>query len=273
MRTKQPGGASKARSDAEHGGPFVLNPDDKPAFVRAMFSRIANRYDLMNRVMTFGMDLRWRRIAGKKLQAEDGTWLLDVATGTGDFAIALRRLYPRCRVVGLDFSAGMLDVATPKLAADDGVLLLQADGYQIPFADSTFDGAVSAFALRNVPDIPGFLAEMQRVVKPGRSVVILEIARPTLPGFRELYQFYFGRFVPRIGAWLSGDSQAYSYLPASVEQFATPTQLQGMFEGVGLESVRVRRLGLGSIVLVWGTKPATGSPVALREMREATVTG
>ncbi len=230
-------------------------PDEKPVFVRAMFSRIAHRYDLMNRVMTFGLDLHWRRVAGRKLRAADGTWLLDVATGTGDFAVVLRRLYPNCRVAGLDFSEGMLEVAVAKLAIDPAIVLLRADGYQVPARDATFDGAVSAFALRNVPDIPGFLAEMARVVRPGRVVVILEIARPTLPGFRRLYQFYFGRLVPRIGGWLSGDPAAYRYLPASVQQFATPAELAQMFESIGLQSVGVQRLGLGAIVVVWGTKP------------------
>lgn len=231
------------------------SPDEKPAYIRAMFSRIAHRYDRMNRVMTFGLDLRWRRTAGRKLEAANNSWLLDVATGTGDFALTLRRLYPNSHVVGLDFSKGMLEIARAKID-DRCIALLEADGYAIPFADHTFDGAVSAFALRNVPDIPGFLQEMGRVVKPGGRVVVLEIAQPVLPGFRNLFQVYFGRIVPRLGGWLSGDPHAYSYLPASVRQFVTPTQLGHVFESVGLESVKVKRLGMGTIVLVWGTKKA-----------------
>jgi demethylmenaquinone methyltransferase/2-methoxy-6-polyprenyl-1,4-benzoquinol methylase len=222
-----------------------------------MFSRIARRYDLMNRVMTFGMDLRWRRVAGKKLALVDGGRLLDVATGTGDFATALKGLYPGSNVVGLDFSEGMLEVALPKVRRSRGIRLVQADGNRLPFPKNTFEGAVSGFALRNVPDIALFLDEMQRVVKPGRSIVILEIAWPTLRGFRRLYEAYFGWLVPRIGSWLSGDSIAYGYLPESVRQFAKPAELAGMFRKIGLHAVGTKRLGFGSIIVIWGTKPPT----------------
>jgi demethylmenaquinone methyltransferase/2-methoxy-6-polyprenyl-1,4-benzoquinol methylase len=217
-----------------------------------MFTRIAHRYDLMNSLMTFGRHQAWRRIAARMTRIAPGGRALDVATGTGDLALALLDEARARRVVGLDFSEGMLRVAREKLAARDParrVSLVVGDALALPFRDGHFDGVTSAFLLRNLSDLKQGLAEMRRVTRPGGSVVALEIAQPTLPGFSPLFRWYFHGVVPRVGALVSGDREAYTYLPRSVEQFVTPGELARLMEAVGLTGVSYRRLWLGTVTI------------------------
>ena len=222
--------------------------------VRAMFTRIARRYDLMNSLMTAGRHHAWRRVVARAaLEAPPGP-ALDLATGTADLALALRALDPTRLVVGADFSEGMLAEARLKLRARRAtrVALLAADALTLPFADKTFACVTSAFLLRNLADLPAGLAEMRRVTMPGGLVAALEITRPGVPGWDALFGLYFDRLVPLLGALVAGDRAAYTYLPQSVERFVTPDELARLMEKAGLRDVGYRRCGLGTIAIHLG---------------------
>ncbi len=231
--------------------------NDKARRVRAMFGRIVPRYDLMNAIMTGGMDRRWRRLTAEAVRPAGGR-ALDLATGTGDLARALVRAGAR-RVVAADFTPGMLAAARPKVTrADvgrDRIVLCAADALRLPFKDEAFDCAVNGFLLRNVADLPRTLAELHRVLKPGGRVACLDLTPPP-PAFAPVFRLYFDNVVPLIGGLVSGDLAAYRYLPASVRSFPTAPRLARMLAAVGFEQVRYRRLGLGTVALHTGVKPA-----------------
>jgi demethylmenaquinone methyltransferase/2-methoxy-6-polyprenyl-1,4-benzoquinol methylase len=205
----------------------------------------------MNSVMTGGRHHAWRRIAARAVAEAPAGLALDLATGTGDLALAVRAASPGRVVVGADFSEAMLRQARAKLAArgERGIPLLAADALALPFADKTFACVTSAFLLRNLADLSAGLAEMRRVTMPGGLVAALEITRPGVRGWDAVFGVYFNRLVPLIGAAVAGDRAAYTYLPRSVERFVAPTQLVQMMTRAGLRDVRYRRLGLGTIAL------------------------
>jgi len=225
---------------------------DKARFVGEMFSRIAGRYDLMNGLMTFGMHHAWRRVAARQtIPAPDGP-ALDLATGTADLALELAELHPHRLIVGADFSLGMLDVARGKLVHGNPhgrLRLVAADALALPFEDRAFACVTSAFLLRNLVDLEEGLREMKRVTRSGGRVVALEITQPALAGFSRLFRLYFHHLVPRIGRLVSGDPEAYSYLPQSVDRFMTPERLKALMERVGLKAVTWRRLGMGTVTI------------------------
>ena len=229
---------------------------DKARFVGAMFSRIAGRYDLMNGLMTLGMHHAWRRVAARQTIPSPPGPALDLATGTGDLALALSRLHPHRVVVGADFSLGMLAVAQQKVQRATPAVRIRlsaADALRLPFGDGAFACVTSAFLLRNLADLEQGLSEMRRVTRPGGRVVALEITQATMPGFAPLFRFYFHRVVPRVGQFVGGDREAYTYLPQSVDRFLTPAALARLMERVGLRGVTVRRLGLGTVTVHTGT--------------------
>ena len=198
--------------------------DEKAVAVRRMFDAIAPRYDLVNRVMTFGLDTRWRRRAVDALELAAGSVVLDLASGTGDFCRLLhRRGY---RPVGTDFSAGML------AAARTAAPLVQADVLCLPVPDGAADGATCGFALRNLVDLPAFFAELARALRPGGRIALLEVAAPPNPLMRMGHAVYFGRVVPVIGGVLS-DPGAYRYLPRSVAYLPDPPRLLAMLAEAG----------------------------------------
>jgi len=229
----------------------------KADLVRAMFARIAQCYDLMNRLMTLGRDRAWRRYVARQAALPQRGLALDVATGTADLALALTRQSPHGRVVGVDFCLEMIGVGRAKVAAagqDPRIRFVMGDALQLPFADGCFDAVTSGFALRNLADIPQAFAEMDRVVKVGGRVVGLEIARPTLPVFRRLFQIYFYRLVPLLGRLIVGQGEAYHYLPNSLTHFLSPDELKAVMEKMGLSKVWVRRLMLGTVAVHVGFK-------------------
>ncbi len=232
--------------------PRLGDGPDKARFVGTMFSRIARRYDLMNGLMTLGMHHAWRRVAARlTIPAPPGP-ALDLATGTGDLALELRRVHPHRVIVGADFSLGMLEVAREKVRAAEAqarVRLAAADALVLPFADRTFACVTSAFLLRNLADLEQGLREMQRVTRAGGRVVALEITQSTRPGFTPLFRFYFHRVVPRVGQIVGGDREAYTYLPQSVDRFLAPQELAGLMERIGLREVSYRPLALGTITV------------------------
>jgi len=205
-----------------------------------MFDRIAPVYDAMNRVMTMGLDVRWRRL-GARAVVRPGDSVLDAACGTGDFAVADLRA-GAARVVGLDFSPRMLERARRKAPQVEWV---EGDLLALPFADAAFDAATVGFGVRNVGDLELALRELRRVVRPGGRVAILEITRPRGP-LRPFYSLWFDRVVPLLGTALPGGA-AYTYLPASVKRFPAAGALAALMQEAGFAQVRYRLLA-GSIV-------------------------
>ncbi len=233
----------------------TLTGDEKARYVRAMFGRIAGRYDTMNRIMTGFRDQSWRRLAVSAVAPPPGGVILDVGTGTGDFLPLLAQAAPHVRAVGVDLTFEMMAYGSPKLAEADGrAAFVQGDALRLPFPDNSFDGLVNGFLLRNVADLRQALAEMRRVIKPGARVVILEITPVDTPVWGDLFRFYFYRIVPRIGGVIAGASDAYSYLPASVDRFVDAATLQREMEAVGLRDVQYRKLMLNTVALHIGEK-------------------
>lgn len=233
-----------------------LAPDgDKPARVRAMFGRIVGRYDLMNTLMTGGMDRSWRRIAVEMCEPR-GMLALDVATGTAELALELVRQEAR-EVVGLDFCGPMLDEAARKTAGLQGkIRLVAGDAQRLPFADGTFDRLVHGFLLRNVADLPLTLREMARVLKPGGRAVSLEITHPPSRLFGRLFRPFFYRLVPVLGSVVAGDPNAYTYLPNSLTTFPDAPRLARMLRDAGFGEVRYRYLGFGAVAVHVAGRPA-----------------
>jgi demethylmenaquinone methyltransferase/2-methoxy-6-polyprenyl-1,4-benzoquinol methylase len=215
-----------------------------------MFTRIARRYDLMNTVMTAGRHHAWRRITAQEVARAPAGPVLDLATGTADLALAIRAIDPARRVIGADFSEGMLGQARRKLGATEReISLLAADALRLPFRDQRFACVTSAFLLRNLEDLLFGLQEMRRVTVPGGRVVSLDITSPALPGWSRLFNLYFNRMVPAIGAVIARDRQAYTYLPESVSRFPPPEALRRLMIRAGFRQTRYRRLALGTIAL------------------------
>ena len=217
------------------------------------FADVAWRYDLMNHLMSLGRDRRWRQIAAEAVNPLPDGNVLDVGVGTGDMALALLRRWPGSSIVGVDQTAEMMHLGQYKPNAGQ-IRWAQGDGLRLPFPDAYFDGVVSAFLLRNVPDVPAALTEQYRVIRPGGRVVCLEMTWPRTPGFRELYGFYFAGLMPRITGALSGQPVAYRYLPLSVRRFLTPEKLKATMEQVGLRNVHYQTLMLGTVALHAGER-------------------
>ena len=219
--------------------------DEKVRAVRSMFDAIAPRYDLVNRVMTFRMDVGWRRAAVRSLQLTPNDVVLDLACGTGDLCrdVAVAGYRP----VGVDFSLGML------VHAHTAAPLVQGDALSLPIADAAADGAVSGFALRNFVALPPFFAELARVLRPGGRIALLEVAEPANPVLRAGHAVYFGKIVPRIGGLLS-DGAAYRYLPRSVAYLPPPAAMLDDLRAAGFTAVERRLLSGGITQLVTGTR-------------------
>jgi demethylmenaquinone methyltransferase/2-methoxy-6-polyprenyl-1,4-benzoquinol methylase len=227
---------------------------DKPRFVAAMFGRIAPRYDLMNTLMTFGQDARWRRSVAESLTPTGrGGRVLDVGAGTGQLASAVHVADPTRRVVGVDFALEMLRQSANQAQR---VHLAAGDAQRLPFADAQFDAVVSGFLVRNLSDAERGLREQVRVLRPGGVLVVLETT-PGPPGWlRPGYRLYFRQIVPRLGRLITGDASAYTYLPESTLAFVQPARVVTMLQRCGLFEVRTRGLMFGTVALTTGYKPA-----------------
>jgi demethylmenaquinone methyltransferase/2-methoxy-6-polyprenyl-1,4-benzoquinol methylase len=224
-----------------------------------MFSQIARHYDLLNTLMTFGLDAGWRRRAVAEARVPPRGVALDVGTGTGALAVALAAGAPAGCVIGLDFAAPMLQRApgrATRTRSSARVGFVLGDALRLPFSDRTFDCVTSAFTIRNVADRHQAFAEQVRVLKPGGRVVCLELTRTRWPLFRYLFGWYFHRWVPLLGAWIARNPAAYAYLPESVDQFPEPELLATVMRHAGLVAVRYTRLGLGTVALHVGVRPS-----------------
>lgn len=229
--------------------------EEKYNYVNDMFARIARRYDLMNRVMTLGQDIRWRKLVVKaaRLPAQGGR-LLDIATGTGDIAFEALRQHPRLdQVIGADFTLPMMQVGQRRTEGQQ-VQWSGADTLHLPFPDNHFDAVTSGFLLRNVVDVAQALREQMRVCKPGGRVVVLEIPRPADTLFGKSFRLYFHHVVPVVGGIISGQKDAYSYLPSSADAFLRPDELKQKMERVGLKQVTYRMFMFNTVALHLGEK-------------------
>jgi len=229
-----------------------------------MFDRIAGRYDLMNSVMTAGLHHRWRARTVDRAGIGPGDRALDVCCGTGDLSLELkRRVGPAGSVVGVDFSEPMLDLARAKSAnAGLDVEYRPANALSLPFEDDEFDAATVGFGVRNVVDLPGALAELRRVVRPGGTVAILEITTPERPPLSWFYSVWFDRVVPLLGA-VGGESDAYSYLPESVRRFPPARELAALMDRAGMGDVRYTLLAGGIVAIHRGTAPRAAQSTAV----------
>ncbi len=216
--------------------------------VREMFDNIAPKYDLLNHTLSMSIDRVWRRrVVGEVRRAKPGR-ILDVATGTGDLAIAMARRIRDVQVLGVDLSEQMLAVARRKIEArglDGRIVLDRGDAERLAVADASVDVATVAFGVRNFGDLGAGLRELARTIKPGGKVVILEFSRPRNRVFRALYEFYSYKILPRIGGLVSRDKRAYEYLPASVGEFPAPEEFMEMMARAGFRNCRARSQSFG----------------------------
>ncbi len=230
-------------------------PTEKATYVNEMFTAIAGRYDLMNRLMTFGLDQRWRRWAARKIAGPDVRAVLDVGSGTGDFLPIIEAAMPHAQVVGLDFTLAMMVAGLPKLQRQtDRSAFVNGDALYLPFPAASFDAVTTGFTMRNVVDIPQAFREMARVTRPGGRLACLEVARPRNPLVRFGHQLYFNRIVPRIGALIGRNATAYTYLPQSAAVFPQPPQLAEIIAAAGWRDVSWKILGLGAVAVHIATR-------------------
>jgi len=224
--------------------------------VREMFSGIAGKYDLLNHLLSLNIDRSWRRRVRERLSdilGREDAIVLDVACGTGDLSLELKR-DARAKVIGTDFCRPMLTIAAEK-SADGSIPYIEADAMTLPFASDSFDAVTIAFGLRNLPNVDNGLTELFRILKPGGRLVVLEFSSPVVPGFRQLFNFYFGSVLPRIGGLISGSRAAYTYLPASVRKFPDQKALAVKFNDIGFDQVEYENLTGGIAAIHTGMKP------------------
>lgn len=236
--------------------PYKDKEAGKKEQVAEMFDNISHKYDFLNHLLSLGIDKIWRRKAINYLKEDQPKQILDIATGTGDFAIQALKINPD-KVTGVDISVGMLDMGRKKLKKmklDDRIELLTGDSEGLQFDDNTFDAVIVAFGVRNFENLESGLSDMLRVVKEGGKVVVLEFSKPRYFPFKQLYNFYFNSILPRIGRLVSKDSSAYTYLPDSVKSFPDGDNFLNVLKKVGYKETKCKTLTFGISSIYIGTK-------------------
>jgi demethylmenaquinone methyltransferase / 2-methoxy-6-polyprenyl-1,4-benzoquinol methylase len=236
--------------------PYKGDSTAKKQQVARMFDSISGRYDFLNHFLSLGIDILWRKKAIALLKEIKPRIILDVATGTGDFAIEALSLKPE-KVIGVDISEGMMEVGRRKMLEKkvDGIIDLRlGDSENLPFEDNFFDAVIVAFGVRNFENLERGLSEMLRVVKPGGKVVVLEFSRPAKFPMKQLYRVYFTTILPLIGRWVSRDQAAYRYLPESVQAFPDGNDFLKILSAIGYKNPQCNPLTFGISSLYWGTK-------------------
>ncbi len=236
-----------------------LSGDERARYVQEMFGRISRRYDLMNRLMTLGQDVHWRAEVIRLATLPSGGKILDLGAGTGDLACTALHQKPDCLSVAVDFTFEMMQVGRSRLDPDSPLVRrlnwAAADAHHLPFPGESFDAVISGFLLRNVSDVRWCLAEQQRVLKPGGVIVALDTTPPSLTLLTPLVRFHLHAVIPNLGRMVTGEKDAYHYLPDSTESFLQPEQLAERMQAAGFREVRFRRLMFGSVAIHWGYKP------------------
>ena len=227
-----------------------LTGQERASYVQHMFTRIAGRYDLMNRLMTGGQDVRWRRQVIRLARLHSGASLLDLGTGTGDLAREALAQVPRARVVAADFTLEMMRVGQRRGPLD----FSSADALRLPFPDASFDAVVSGFLMRNVIDLQKALQEQQRVLKKGGRIVVLDTTRPRKNMLSPLIWLHMHVVIPLLGRILTGSSDAYRYLPETTEGFVTAENLASRMAVAGFKKIDYQRFMFGTIAIHWGEK-------------------
>jgi demethylmenaquinone methyltransferase/2-methoxy-6-polyprenyl-1,4-benzoquinol methylase len=232
-----------------------LRGQERAAYVQDMFGRIARRYNLMNRLMTFGQDMKWRRFVVQRANLKAGGKLLDLATGTGDIAFEAVRAVPGIQAVGADFSLPMMRVGQ-QMPLGRAVGWSGADALNLPFPDATFDAVTSGYLMRNVIDIPRAVAEQLRVLKAGGRIVVLDTSPPPKNLLRPFIEIHLRYVIPTLGRLVAGKSgaDAYQYLPSSTQAFKTPEELAAIMRAAGVRNVQYRTFMFGTMAVHWGEK-------------------
>jgi demethylmenaquinone methyltransferase/2-methoxy-6-polyprenyl-1,4-benzoquinol methylase len=226
--------------------------------VGRMFDGIAPRYDFMNRFLSAGIDLSWRRKAIRKFKPDQPQWLLDVATGTGDMAIMAAKMLRPERITGIDISEKMLEMGRKKIDKEElgtKIELLAGDGETINFPDNSFDGVMVAFGVRNFENLEKGLREILRVLKPGAQLIVLEFSKPVIPGVRSLYKMYMGIVAPQMAKLFRQDKKAYQYLNDSARAFPDRHQFEEILKQTGYSDTEWKPLSLGICCIYSGRKP------------------
>ncbi|MFD2598549.1 bifunctional demethylmenaquinone methyltransferase/2-methoxy-6-polyprenyl-1,4-benzoquinol methylase UbiE [Sphingobacterium corticis] len=230
---------------------------NKKEQVADMFNNISGTYDMLNRFMTMGIDIIWRKKAIRSLRSIKPQRILDVATGTGDFAIESIKILNPEKIVGLDISEGMLSVAKEKIqkkGLSKQFEVMLGDSESLPFEDNSFDAVTVAFGVRNFEHLQKGLDEINRVIRPGGKAIVLELSNPTAFPIKQLFHFYFHKFTPAMGRLISKDHRAYSYLPESVAQFPSGKVFAGMMQQAGFSETKVRPQTFGFCTIYESTK-------------------
>lgn len=230
-----------------------LTGAERAKYVQGMFAGIASRYDLMNRLMTGGQDVRWRRYVIQQAQLPPGGSLLDIATGTGEIALEGLRQVPGLQAVGGDFTLEMMRAGQQR-AERQAIRWVGADTLALPFPDNTFDAVTSGFLMRNVIDVPGAFREQMRVTRPGGRVVVLESSPPKQNALQPFIRFHLNFVIPTLGRLVAGHADAYRYLPESTQMFQEPESLAAIMRQVGLVEVSYRLFMFGTIAVHVGRK-------------------
>ena len=238
--------------------PFA-NEGSKKEQVSEMFDKIAPRYDLMNRFLSAGIDISWRRKAIKLFKNDRPKYILDVATGTGDMAIMATKMLEPEKVAGIDISEGMLEIGRKKIekeGLETKIALYGGDGETINFANNTFDGVMVAFGVRNFENLQKGLQEIFRVLKPGAQLVVLEFSRPRIPGVKNLYNFYMSFIAPQVAGMFQQNKKAYQYLNESAKAFPDRQNLIEILNKTGYSNTYYKSLSLGICCIYSARKPA-----------------
>jgi demethylmenaquinone methyltransferase/2-methoxy-6-polyprenyl-1,4-benzoquinol methylase len=233
----------------------------KKGQVAEMFDGIARSYDFLNHFLSMGIDKGWRKKAIHVIAAKNPKAILDVATGTGDLAIAANKVLPEAKITGVDISTGMLEVGRKKMAElnlNDSIQLLEGDSEALPFEESSFDAVTCAYGVRNFENLERGLREMQRVMRPGGKLAVLEFSQPKKFPVAQLYQFYFRAILPLVGKIVSKHSRAYTYLPESVAAFPEGEAFCALLRKCGFSEINARPLTFGITTLYSASKAAPG---------------
>ena len=241
----------------DHIVPSPASGKPKKQQVAEMFNHIASRYDFMNRFLSAGIDVYWRKAAIRQLKELHPTSILDIATGTGDLAIMAAHHFPKARITGIDISTGMLERGRKKIAnllLNKQIELIEGDSEAINFAEETFDAVTVAFGVRNFANLRKGIGEMHRVLKPGGKMVILEFSKPCQRIFRGLYNFYMKLIAPGVASWVTRNKEAYQYLHNSVKAFPEGEAFLLVLQQTGFKEISLKRLSLGICTIYCGTK-------------------